>query len=89
MRKLVIACAVALLTSLSVGSAAQAAEGLTVQLVQRHDWHHHDWHHHDRRWHRYWHHGRYRHWHHRRCFVRRYVTYRYGERVVHVNRYCR
>ena len=86
MRNLITACAVALLTSFSFGGAAQAAQGLTVQVVRDHDWHHH--HRWDRSWHRYWHHGHYRH-HHHRCFVRRYVTYRYGERVVHVNRICR
>ncbi len=92
MRKLAIACAVALGTTFAAGPAAQAA-GVTFELVQggyhHHRHHRHHRHHHwDRRWHRYWHHGRYRH-HRRDCYIHRYVTYRHGERIVHVNRNCR
>lgn len=90
MRNMIIVCAAALLTAFSVGSTAQAADGFSIQVFRDNGWHHHHHHHHwDRSWHRYWHRGYYHHHHHRRCYVHRYVTYRFGERVVHVNRYCR
>lgn len=74
MRKLIIASAVALGTTLGFGGAASAAS-VTVQLGTNHHYYRPVYHHHH-------------HWRHRHCVNKTVITYRHHRKIIRHERVC-